>query len=157
MKKSLIFVLLIALIFGVFTACDGDVFADLIDNDEPAPEVRAITLEIPSNWFYVTFDSSDTSVKTKVVEVPTGCDTWAEFLAEVTNIKVIDSYYPEEYPLMVEDGKVYFCWYYSALDIYQHVYGLQLQGDKGGSDPETITADTNITLGGTYRLTEGSY
>ena len=37
MKKSLIFVLLIALIFGVFTACDGDVFEELINNDEPTP------------------------------------------------------------------------------------------------------------------------
>lgn len=154
MKKVSIIILLTALILGAFTACNGDVFSDLMPKDDPEPTPkRTITLEIPSTWTNYSFDESDTSVKTKELEIPENCKTWADYLEEVTDTKVYDTYHSKYFTLMKKDGKVFFCWYYESEDIYQAAFGLELDDSKVGPPPETVNASADIVIGGTYTLT----
>ncbi len=139
MKKVSIIILLTALILGAFTACNGDVFSELM----PKPK-RVITLEIPSIWEDVSFDNTE-DVKTKELEIPEDCETWADYLTKVTGIKVYYVDPLEEYTLRVVDNKVYFG------DI--HGYGLKLDDSKVVPELETVEASATIEIGGTYTLT----
>lgn len=93
MKKVSIIILLTALILGAFTACNGDVFSELM----PKPK-RTITLEIPED-----------------------CKTWEVYLKEVTDIavyengltRVLNTNYDDKvyfgvhkYGLLLDDSKV---------------------------------------------------
>ena len=143
MKKVSIIILLTALILGAFTACNGDVFSDLMPEPEPEPK-RVITLEIPDEdayWADFSFDDTE-DVKTKELEIPEDCKTWEEYLEKVTDIAV----YEDGSPLVLNtnfDDKVYFG---------VHKYGLLLDGSKY-SVPDTVDADSEIEIGGTYTLT----
>lgn len=136
MKKTMIIALLAVLVLGAFTACNGDVNAELAGK-------RTITLEIPSGWVW-SFDGNGT--KTKVVEVPADCDTWAKLLDKVT-ISIIknDS---TVLTLQVYDNEVYF------VDTSPR-FGLIRDASKI-SYPETTSSTEMIVLGGTYVLTSAS-
>lgn len=156
MKKVSIIILLTVLLLGAFTACNGDVFSDLMPKDDPEPTPkRIITLEIPDTyWEGVSFDDTE-DVKTKVLEIPEDCDTWEEYLAYLaevtTDIKVYDTYEPDDgYTLQVvgsADNKVYFgnC-----------RYGLKLDDSKSAPPPDSVNASAEIVIGGTYTLTHFS-
>ena len=144
MKKVSIIILLTALILGVFTACNGDVFSDLMPEPEPTPK-RIITLEIPSTWSNVSFEDTE-DVRTKELEIPEDCDTWAEYLEEFTEIAVYTNGSPRVLNTNYDD-KVYFgvC-----------KYGLLLNNSKAVEPPETVAASAEIEIGGTYSLTRPS-
>lgn len=153
MKKVSIIILLTVLLLSAFTACNGDVFSELMPKPEPTSK-GTITLKIPEGWTKVSFDKSDTSDKTKELEIPEDCDTWAEYLEEVTDIKVYHVHTPDsvdEFILQVVDNKVYFCW---EDPVFICNFGLGLNDSKGL--PETVDASADIVIGGTYTLTEGS-
>ena len=142
----MIIALLAVLVLGAFTACNGDVNAEL------AGGKRVITLEILSGGS-LSFDGNGT--KTKVVEVPADCDTWAKLLAKVTDIRIIWSGDEDKtYTLKVftnetpatHHGKIYF------FDEYYPVFGLVLE-TKSLPNPDTTEASQKIVLGGTYVLT----
>lgn len=156
MKKVSIIILLTALILGAFTACNGDVFSDLMPEPEPTPK-RTITLKIRSTWEGLSFDDTE-DIKTKELEIPEDCETWADYLEEVIDIKVYDTYWPEPFTLMVrnEDNKVYFCRWIESDSEYYPYYGLQLEGPKVPDIPESIEANKNIESGETYVLTAGA-
>jgi len=78
MKKSLIIALLIALVIGMFTACDGDVFADLIDEKEETK--RTITLIIKDFYGHGWTFKDGTETITK--EIPADCTTWGDLVEE---------------------------------------------------------------------------
>lgn len=148
MKKVSIIILLTVLLLSAFTACNGDVFSELMPKDDPEPTPkRVITLEIPSTWEYFSFDESDASVKTKTLEIPEDCDTWAEYLEEVTDIKVyrVAPLVPYEYTLAVKADKVYFG---------DFQFGLILKDSKGVPPIDTVDASATIEIGGTYTLTQ---
>lgn len=73
MKKSLIIVLLTALVLCAFTACDGDVNADLSGNVE---NKKTITLTMIYDTY--KFENDTFSM---VLEFPSSCETWKD-LAE---------------------------------------------------------------------------
>ena len=152
MKKVSIIILLTALILGAFTACNGDVFSELMPESK-----RTITLEIPDEYLpNVSFGESDTGVKTKEFEIPKDCDTWEKYLEEVTDIIVYNNDFDRTYTLMVKDGKVYFCWWKESEHMYRPAYGLELDDSKGDSLPNTVDASATIEIGGTYTLTTQS-
>lgn len=135
MKKTMIIALLAVLVLGAFTACNGDVNAELAGK-------RTITLEILGGVW-----SFDNGTKTKVVEVPADCDTWAKLLDKVTDISI--KYDSTVYTLQVYgNGKIYFGnetpW-----------FGLIRDASKGDPYPavETTSSTEKIVLGGTYVLT----
>jgi len=143
MKKSIIFILLTVLVLGAFTACDGDVFEDLIGGN-------TITLEIPEEWYWMSFDSNNHDVKTKDVTIPSGCKTWADLLESV-GIKFYDYNKSDEYTLRVyTDEKIYFL---LPNDVPNYGYGLILS-DAMVSYPDSTEAGANIVIGGTYMLTD---
>ena len=157
MKKVSIIILLTALILGAFTACNGDVFSDLMPKPEPTSK-GTITLEIPegTGWSDVSFDNTE-DVRTKELEIPKDCETWAEYLEKVTDIKLYlnDTDNPRDYTLMEKDGKVYFCWWKESEQIYRPSIGLKLDDSKY-SVPDTVDASATIEIGGTYTLTTQS-
>ena len=83
MKKTLIIALLIALVLGVFTACNGEVFAELIGGG-----AKTITLKLDDEitkkedvggwwWGYVILDG--VTEKTEIeVQIPEGASTWSD-------------------------------------------------------------------------------
>ena len=152
MKKVSIIILLTVLLLSAFTACNGDVFSELMPEPEPEPK-RVITLEIPSTLEYVSFDNTE-DVKTKELEIPKDCETWADYLTKVTDVKVYSIYGTETYTLMVKDEKVYFCFKYTNSD-YLVAFGLELNDSKGDPLP-SVNASADIVIGGTYTLTAGS-
>lgn len=145
MKKVSIIILLTALILGAFTACNGDVFSDLMPEPEPTPK-RTITLEIPEDeyWANVSFDSSS-AVKTKVLEIPEDCEKWADYLTKVTDVKV----YNNGTPLTLNKE------YYDGVYFGVHVYGILLDDTKV-APPDTVLVDNEIVIGGTYILNKDS-
>ena len=68
MKKTLIITLLIALVLGVFTACNGDVNADISGDTE-----RTITLILEGNYW-----KFDNDTDTLVINIPSTCNTWKD-------------------------------------------------------------------------------
>ena len=145
MKKVSIIILLTALILGAFTACNGDVFSDLMPKPEPEPK-RIITLEIPEGegWANVSFDSSS-AVKTKELEIPEDCDTWKKYLEKVTDIKVYDN----GTPLTLNKE------YFDEVFFGHYVYGILLDDTKV-APPDTVSVDSEIVIGGTYILNKDS-
>ena len=81
MKKTLIIALLIALVLGVFTACDGEVNADMSGG------TKIITLELyNANWYF-----TETGTDTMELEIPSDCRTWADLEAKGSIISVTQS------------------------------------------------------------------
>lgn len=141
MKKTMIIALLAVLVLGVFIACDGDVNADLVGGK------REITLIVnDAHYGYgFSFDGS----QSKVLEIPADCKTWAEYLAKVKDIKLMEVYneHTQYFPLAVyEDGKIYF--------MYNNVpaFGLLLKETKGGYSGDSTNSNAEIIIGGTYEV-----
>jgi len=159
MKKSLIIVLLTALVLCAFTACDGDVNADLSGGK------RTITLVIDDSITDWKFDDNTT---TKTVEIPSDCKTWKDLADAEFSIKVVYQLVPEEYEILIKDGtdvygsptqehgKAHFAVYYAG-------HWVDCSGIKPVSKayyPEYqsyVGINENITIGGTYKLTQESY
>lgn len=140
MKKTMIIALLIVLVISVFTACNGDVNADMADK-------KTITLEIPSGWVWVF---GDNETKTKEVEIPSGCETWQQFLETEPSISIKHG----DIVLTLKvygNGKIYF----GDEDGYPW-FGLDFDESKSSyPDAKTTTATEKIVVGGTYVLTSG--
>ena len=136
MKKTLIIALLVALVLGVFTACNGDVFADLVEKEDVK---KVITLKISNSNEYSFVDGK----ATKEIEIPSGCEKWGQFAAEGFSVEVEDTEdHSYDLELKSQDGFVYFAsgYVYSSINLEA----------KGSS---TVKTDDAISAGGTYLLT----
>jgi len=79
MKKTLIIALLAVLVLGVFTACNGDVNAELAGVENK----KTITL----GMMYSTYKFEDDTY-TKVLEIPSGCNTWKDLAEKGCSIEI---------------------------------------------------------------------
>ncbi len=98
MKKTMIIALFAVLVLSVFTACNGDVNADMADK-------KTITLEIESNVDTWTFsDGSKTAVK----EIPEGCATWGDLVNKGFSINTKKGSDSFEWTLFAENDQAWF-------------------------------------------------
>jgi hypothetical protein len=139
MKKTLIITLLVALVLGIFTACNGDIFADLIE--EKKEEKRVITLKIVDDETY----SFEDGKSTKEIEIPSDCTTWGDFQKKGYSITIKTS--NNTYTLnLITDYYGYYV-YFQKND----VGGFFLrEGVKSGLP--TVETDEEIAIGETYKL-----
>lgn len=146
MKKSLIIALISVLLIGTFVACDGDVFADLIDK---APEVkRVITLSIKeSDRMYFSFDDDTFE---KVIDIPTDCTTWGDLVDEGISITVKAGSDAVTMPLIDDSGEVY---YYLQDGAYY--YGFIDPEPTSKYAVETVHSTDEIVIGGIYEIDLG--
>ena len=135
MKKTLIITLLVALVLGVFTACNGDVFEDLVDKKEEA----TIILEL--DQYPWTFDGEDK--EEIVVSIPSGCTKWVDMVGE----KITVYFYNSPFELTLGEVDERACYIYTDNYEYIHAYLAELL--KGTN---TISINSDITPGETYML-----
>ena len=135
MKKTMIIALLAVLVLGAFTACNGEVNAELAGS-------RTITLEIvdSNNW---KFDNEKTSL---VVAIPEGCETWGDLVGKIS-ITITKENTTKTLPLILEGSNVRFC----VDDSGSHCsyYGHVNPNAKGFPD---VQNNTSIALGKTYEI-----
>ena len=161
MKKTLIITLLIALVLGIFTACNGDVYSDLVGK-----RIITLVLSEEAKDDNITFkDGSDTLV----LEIPSGCKTWKDLADSEFSIEVKEGD-NEPFKVFVKDGKdivghssfeegyAHFAKYNTSK--WYDVFGLSLAGTKGDPSP-SFASDIEITeeieIGGTYELTRSPW
>ena len=136
MKKTLIIALLVALVLGIFTACNGDVFEDLVEGQ------KTITLKI-NEFDYVygwTFDGEENEI---VVSIPSGCTKWVDMVGEKIKVYFNDF----SFELTLGDVEEAACYIYTDNYEYIHAYLAELL--KGTN---TISINSDITPGETYML-----
>lgn len=136
MKKTMIIALLAVLVLGAFTACNGDVNAELAGS-------RTITLEIvdSNNW---KFDNEKTSL---VVAIPEGCETWGDLVGKIS-ITITKENTTQTLPLLLDGSKVRFlvgdgsshCDYYGYVNSEAKISYQEVQNN------------TSIASGKTYEI-----
>lgn len=134
MKKTMIFALLAVLVLGAFTACNGDVNAELFGS-------RTITLEIveSGDWEF------NNGTKSLVVAIPEGCETWGDLVGKIS-ITITKEAVTKTLPLISKDTNVYF-----FVNDSGNYYGIVKPNAKW-SLPETVQRNTSIALGKTYEM-----
>lgn len=131
MKKSLIIVLLTALVLCAFTACDGDVNADLSGTGEK----RVITLEVDSgDW---AFDTSGT--KTMELTIPSDCKTWGDLLGTKITLHLGTIV---EVELTLTENYINEAWFH---------YG-DYSANITAKTPGSVSCSAEISIGATYVL-----
>ena len=135
MKKTMIIALLAVLVLGAFTACNGDVNAELFGS-------RTITLEI--------VDSGDwefgNGTKSLVVTIPEGCETWGDLVGKISiTITLGDA--TKTLPLTSNDLGVSF-----FVSVGGYYYFGFVNPNAKWAPPETVQNNTSIALGKTYEL-----
>lgn len=133
MKKTLIIALLAVLVLGVFTACNGDVNADLSGG-------KTITFELKESGSYVF----DNDTKKMEFEIPSGCTKWGD-LDEKCQIKVKTSSNDSTITLTLKEANSMMYFYEGTtqkLYITAPVKGF----------PSSISSDAAILFGETYSL-----
>ena len=138
MKKTLIIALLVALVLGIFTACNGDVFEDLVEGQ------KTITLKI-NEYDYVYYDwTFDNGTDTLELAIPSGCTTWGDLVGKIS-ITITDGTDTETLPLISKDSDVYFF----VVDGGDYYYGWVDSDAKGTT---IVQNNTSIALGKTYEM-----
>ena len=137
MKKTMIIALLAVLVLGAFTACNGDVNAELAGS-------RTITLEIvdiyEDDWKF------NNGTKTLVVTIPEGCETWGDLVGKIS-ITIMDGNTTKTLPLISagtapdDDVRFYVDDYYGSV-----------KPNAKWSPTMTVKRNTSIALGKTYEL-----
>lgn len=142
MKKTLIIALLAVLVLGAFTACNGDVNADLSGG-------RTITLDIyNAGW---TFDNGSKSL---AVTIPAGCTKWGD-LEDNCPIKVKFNNEADYTSLNLkkftynEKDMMYF-----ANNDDEIKLNVKISGPKGYTPSDSVLSNDVITLGATYDLND---
>ena len=134
MKKTMIIALLAVLVLGVFTACNGDVNAEL------AGGKRVITFEIDTDQRNKYSFGNDTY--TKVINVPSDCKTLGDLVDRCSfNVELVGTAYYIDFTLKAyetdkvrfEDDSYYFASFHSKELNYP-------------------SANEIIIIGGTYEL-----
>lgn len=159
MKKTMIIALLAVLVLGVFTACNGDVNAELMGK-------RVIKLvmsdEAIGNGF--TFEDGGDSLE---LEIPSDCKTWKDLADAQLSIDVIKNNSDsiklfvkdgEDIPYSPgpEDGKAHFAEYHNGH--WYDCFGLKPVTSKATYYYKSYVGITDaILIGGTYELTHNPY
>lgn len=136
MKKTMIIALLAVLVLGAFTACNGDVNAELSGS-------RTITLEIvASNQDTWKFNNGSNSL---VVAIPEGCETWGD-LVEKISITITDGTVTKTLLLILDDSYVLF-FVHDGANSYAGIVNSEAKVQI-----PSVKNNTSIALGKTYEL-----
>jgi hypothetical protein len=138
MKKTMIIALLVTLVLGVFTACNGDVNADI-------EEKNTVTFSIynhgSDDWVF------DNGTETMELNIPSGCVKWSDLIGKAS-ISVKNStscIQPKTLDLKEYEG--YACFILDEDDYIEA--GIYFNSKKLGDD---VLIDSEIVIDGTYTL-----
>lgn len=134
MKKTLIIALLAVLVLGAFTACNGDVNAELAGSGEK----RVITLQLANGYKF------NNNTDTLVMDIPSGCDTWTSLKTAGCQITVKIG---EEEISMNLDSYIMDSTEYAGFTKGPYLGKIYLKGS------EYQTIDGKIEIGGLYGIT----
>lgn len=136
MKKTMIIALLAVLVLGAFTACNGDVNAELSGS-------RTITLEIvASNQDTWKFNNGSNSL---VVAIPEGCETWGDLVGKIS-ITITNGDDTKTLPLILEGPNVRF------LKIDNTTFYIGYVNPEAKTAYQEVQNNTPIALGKSYDL-----
>ena len=142
MKKTLIIALLVALVLGVFTACNGEVAPSKKEETK-----KEITLEINSLIFgELSFTGGDNS---KTFDV-TGSESWEQLIDELTIGLTYDNDQSFEFSIKSDvDGYMYFetSTTIISLDLYVYSEASCTDPDERLKSGEELSNNTTYYLG----------
>lgn len=135
MKKTMIIALLAVLVLGAFTACNGDVNAELAGSGEK----RVITLQLDNGYKF----NNDTD--TLVMDIPSGCGTWTSL--KTAGCQITMKIGEEEIPMNLDSYTIDSIEY---AGFKKGAYLGRIYLKSKGADYQTI--DGKIEIGGIYGI-----